>query len=257
MADTQLTAVVADDEPLTRAYLKRQLESQFVRVLGEADNAAEALQLVQEFVPDLLFLDIRMPGLTGVQCANALLQLDTITQIVFVTAYEEYALDAFEHGALDYLVKPVPPERLAATLVRARQRLNDVVARQQMAVNAARRAKSGVSIRRLPIREDYAVRLLRVDEIIYATAREKRVFVSAAGSEYRTFYTLAQLETLLPPEQFFRIHDAWLVNLDQIEELCFLGNHSYVVILTNRQQLPVSRYRYADLQRRLGIDEKR
>jgi len=257
MADTKLTALIVDDERLARAYLKRLLESQSVEVVGEAENAAEALPLVQDLDPDLLFLDIRLPGLTGMQCASALLQLDTAPQIIFVTAYAEYTVDAFEHGALDYLVKPVPPERLAAALIRARERLTDLVSRQKASINTSATGTSGARIPRLPIRGDYGVRLVRVDEIIYATAREKRVFVSTAASEHRTFYTLTQLETLLPTEQFFRIHDAWIVNLDHIEELCFLGNHSYVIRLIDKHLVPVSRYRYAELQRWLGIDEKR
>ena len=257
MADMKLTAVIVDDEPLARDYLRRQIERQFVQVVGEAESAVEALPLVQALIPDLLFLDIRLPDLTGMQCANALLQLDTAPQIIFVTAYAEYAVDAFEYGALDYLVKPVPPERLAAALARARERLTDLAARQRASETASGRAALGARIPRLPIREDNGVRLVRLDEIIYATARDKHVYVTTASSEHRTFYTLTQLEKLLPAEKFFRIHDAWLVSLDNIEELCFLGNHSYVLRLSDKQLVPVSRYRYADLQRRLGLGEKK
>ena len=96
--------------------------------------------------------------------------------------------------------------------------------------------------------------LIRVEEILCAVAREKRVFVCSKGGEYRTYYTLTQLETLLPQDQFLRIHDSCLVNLEEVEELIFLGNHAYEVRLSDYQRLPVGRTRYAELQRRLGLD---
>jgi DNA-binding LytR/AlgR family response regulator len=109
-------------------------------------------------------------------------------------------------------------------------------------------------LQRLPIRTDYAVRLIRVEELLCAVAREKRVLVRTKQGEYRTYYTLTQLESLLPSDRFLRIHDSCIVNLDTVEELLFLGNHAYMVRLSNDQQLPVGRRRYAELQRRLGLD---
>src|SRR5579871_2157104 len=170
-----LTALIADDEPLARTHLRHQLEAQSARVIGEAENAAQALQLAEDLRPDLLFLDIQMPGMTGMQVASALLHLEAAPLIIFVTGYSEHAVAAFEQDALDYLVKPVSPDRLAKTLVRARERLTDVRERQREQRQVLERA-AAQPLQRLPIREDYAVRLLRVEEIVCAVAREKRVF---------------------------------------------------------------------------------
>lgn len=280
----KLTGMIVDDEPLARAHLSRLLKAQGVEIAAEADNVATALQLAEDLRPDIVFLDIQMPGLTGMQMAAALVHLDSPPLVVFVTGYSEYALDAFDRNALDYLVKPLSPDRLAQTLVRARERLANRQARLDSAgvaeeptvapgVDAEPSAAEGAGLlselrseagpsgqkastplRRLPIRENYAVRLVRVEEILCAVAREKRVFVRTVGGEHRTYYTLTQLETLLPPEQFLRIHDSCLIQVDQVEEILFLGNHTYRVRLSDGELLPVGRTRYPELQRRLGLD---
>lgn len=274
-----LTGLIVDDEPLARAHLSRLLKTQEVEVVGEADNVATGLQLAEDLHPDIVFLDIQMPVLTGMQMATALLHLEVSPLIVFVTGYSEFALDAFDRNALDYLVKPASPDRLARTLARARERLaNRHVLHKRAGGFGAETSELGAeerstevetsvlstlqepkgeapaSLRRLPIRENYAVRLLRVEEIVCAIAREKRVLVRTAAGEYRTYYTLTQLETLLPPDLFVRIHDSCMVQLEKVEEILFLGNHTYRVRLSDGELLPVGRSRYAELQRRLGLE---
>lgn len=257
-----MTALLVDDEPLARVHLQRLLEVHETQIIGEADNAATALQLAEDLRPDLLFLDIQMPGLTGLQMAAAIQSLDTPPLLIFVTGYSEHALVAFEHDALDYLVKPVTPERLAKTMVRARARLSEREAKRQVRETGPSNSQAGneltigttAPLHRLPIREDFFVRFIPVDEIICAIARDKRVIVRTPEGEHRTYYTLTQLESLLPSELFFRVHDSCLVNIDQIKELHILGSHSYAVKLTNGLQLPVSRSRYPLLQHRLGVN---
>jgi two-component system, LytTR family, response regulator len=249
-----MTALIVDDEPLARVHLRRLLEAQGVLVVGESENAARGLEQAEDLRPDLLFLDIQMPGLTGMQMASALLYLDPAPLLLFVTGYSEHAVAAFEHDALDYLVKPVSADRMAKSLVRARERLADVQSRRAARQRVSERAAEAAPLRRLPVRADYVVHLIRIEEIIAAVAREKRVFVRTHGGEYKTYYTLTHLEALLPGDQFLRIHDSCLVNLAQVEELLFLGNHAYEVRLSNTQRLPVGRTRYAELQRRLGLD---
>lgn len=249
-----MTALIVDDEPLARTHLRRLLEAQGIQVVGESENAAGALEMAEDLRPDLLLLDIQMPGLSGMQIASALLYLDPAPVLIFVTGYSEHAVAAFEHQALDYLLKPVSAERLVKTLVRAREHLAHIQARKEARRRISEQATGAAPLRRLPVRADYVVHLLRVEEIICAVAREKRVFVRTKGGEYKTYYTLTHLEALLPKDRFLRIHDSCLVNLDQIEELLFLGNHAYEVRLSDNQRLPVGRARYAELQRRLGLD---
>lgn len=255
------TALIVDDEPLARAHLRYLLEAQEVEIIGEADQATMALQMAEDVQPDLMFVDIQMPGLTGLQLATALQQSSAESLLVFVTGYSEHAVAAFEHAALDYLLKPVSPERLAQTLARARARLSDAQARTEATQRAAMSvaavtAQEQAPLQRLPIRTDYAVRLIRVEEIAAAVARDKRVYVRTDKEEFRTYYTLSQLEALLPSASFLRIHDSCVVNLNLVEEVIFLGNHTYCVRLSDGQQMPVGRTRYAALQQRLGLDAR-
>lgn len=249
-----LTALIVDDEPLARMHLRYLLEGQEVQVVGEAETAAQALQLAEDLKPALLFLDIQMRGLTGMQAAGALLHLEAAPLLIFVTGYSEYAVAAFEHDALDYLVKPVAPDRLAQTLARARERLADQRLRQQVQQRVEEHAGKNPPLVRLPVRKDYAVRLVRVEEILCAVAREKRVFVRTREGEERTYYTITLLESLLPADRFLRIHDSCIVNVEMIEEVIFLGGGNHLVQLSTGLRLPVGRTRYAELQRRLGLN---
>jgi two-component system LytT family response regulator len=251
----ELTALVVDDEPFARVLLRTQLEAQRITVIGEAGEAAEALNLAEDLHPDLIFLDIQMPGMTGMQMADVVLHLDKPPFVIFVTGYSEYAISAFERCAFDYLLKPVSPERLAQTLVRVRGRIHDSVARAAVsgAVNAEALSDT-TPLRKLPIRDTFSVKFIPVEDIIFAEAREKRVYINTNSTEFRTYYTLKQLETILPSNAFYRTHDSFIVNTTMIEELIFLGSQTYEVRLLNQKCLPVSRNRYSDLQRRLGID---
>ncbi len=248
--------LVVDDEPLARAHLKRLLEEAGASVAGEADNGLAALQKAEDLRPDLVFLDVQMPGMTGLQAAALLTNFDPAPLVVFVTGYSEYAVEAFEKNALDYLLKPASEERVKEALARAGERLKMRENRQttQEKLQKVEAEAASPPLQRLPVREDYAIRLIRVEEILCVVAREKRVLVRTADSESRTYYTLTQLETLLPPERFCRTHDSCIVNLDQVERLNFLGNHSYSVELRNGWKLPVGRSRYPALQRKLGLE---
>jgi two-component system, LytTR family, response regulator len=251
---TLITALIADDEPLARANLRRLLEQQGVTVLAEAENGPTALQMAEHLQPDLVALDICIPGLTGIQMAAALLHLHRSPLLIFVTGHAEHAVAAFEYDVLDYLVKPVAPERLAKTLIRVRERLADRRARQKAERQEMAQTAERPPLRRLPVRGEYLVRLVRVEAILFATAYEKRVLIYTAEGEHRTYYTLSQLEKLLPADRFLRTHDSWLVNLDAVRELLFLGNHNYMLRMDNDMQVPVGRTRYAELQRCLGLD---
>jgi DNA-binding LytR/AlgR family response regulator len=226
-----------------------------VQIVGEAQNGSVALQLAEDLHPDVMFLDIQMPGLTGMQMAYAILHMDIAPIIVFVTGYSEHALNAFDNGALDYLVKPVSVERLTVTLARVRERLSDRKARTEAQLHSIERADKMPFLRSLPVRADYAVKFIALDKVLCAIARDKKVYARTEMGEFRTFYTLTQLETLLPTDRFVRIHDSALVNLDAVVELLFLGDHTYEVRLTDGERIRVGRTRYADLQRHLGLDK--
>jgi len=239
-----ISALVVDGETAGAALMRCQLESQGVVIYGEAESESRAVHMAERLNPDLITVDLPTLGQDIAQVSAALVNLRRPPLLVFVSGHTEYAADAFECDALDYLVKPVAPERLAKTLVRARKRL---------AVSGTNEPVASEPLRMLPVRGDYLVRLVKVEDILFATARDKRVFACTADGEYRLRHTLAQLERMLPGDRFLRIHDSWLVNLDRVEELLFLGNHSYKLRLENKVQAPIGRTHYAELQRRLGL----
>jgi DNA-binding LytR/AlgR family response regulator len=262
-----MNVLIADDEPLARLHLRRLLEAQGVTVVGEAPDAPTALERAEDLRPDAIFLDIQMPGLSGMELAGALKQLESPPLLVFVTGYAEYAVGAFDQGAQDYLLKPVSAERLLRALARLRARLTDQTSREQRpqegisatapAEEATAAAQADYPLRRLPVRGEHAVRLIRIEEIVVAVAREKRVFIQTTdGAEHRTYYTLTELEQWLPPDRFLRVHDSYLVGLDAVEELSLLGNHMYELRLSDGQRIPVGRTRYSALRSRLHLDIK-
>jgi DNA-binding LytR/AlgR family response regulator len=250
-----ITTLIVDDEPLTRSYLRQALEAQGVSILGEAEDGVQALQLAEALCPDLILLDLdfKTPGLTGLQVGSALLGLTPVPLVAFVTGSSQHAVTAFEQGALDYLVRPVAPDRLAKTVTRARSRLADRRARREAQQRTRERAAPAPR-RRVPVWAPSAVRLIGIEEIDSIEAREKLVYVRTKDDEYRTDCSLSKLETVLPPDQFFRVHFSYLVKLERVEELLFLGNHRYAVRLSDNRVLPVGRSRYPALRQRLGLD---
>jgi two-component system response regulator LytT len=202
--------------------MRTLLSDEHVDVVGEADSGVEALQKCEELKPDILFCDIRMPDLDGMETAAALTQLESPPLLIFVTGYSEHAAEAFEKAAFDYLLKPVQPDRLRLTLERSQQNL------------ASRKPKTAPTpLQRLPIRTDYALRLLKIEEVVCALTKVKRVHVHTKDEVFKTNYTLTQLEQMLPQESFMRIHASAIVRIDDVEEINFLGNHTYDVRLRN------------------------
>jgi DNA-binding LytR/AlgR family response regulator len=250
-----ITTLIVAGEPLTRSYLRQAVEGQGVSILEEAESGACGLDLARELCPDLVLLDLdlRAPGLTGLQAGGALQQLDPRPLVVYVTGSSQHAVLAFEQGALDYLVKPVAPDRLAKTLVRARSRLAERQAGREARRRALERGFSAPAPR-VPVWTPSALRLLRVEEIEAVETREKLVYVRTGDTEYRASCSLGEIETLLPPHLFFRCHNSHIVRLERLEELLFLGNHRYAVRLSDDRIVPVGRGRYPALRQRLGLD---
>jgi len=247
-----LSALVVDDEPLARTRLRRLLESLDVHIVGESEDAAEGLRLAGELQPDVVFLDIKMPELTGLQVATALARVELAPVVVFVTGYSDFAVDAFEQNAIDYLLKPITLERLTVTLARVTERIAFKVAIMRPATESVS-ASGLVPMRSLPVKADYAVRFIPLEQIICAISCKRQIHIITKDSDAMTFYSLSQLERLLPTEVFLRIHDSAIVNVDAIVELLFLGDHAYEVRMSNGQLLRIGRSRYPELRRRMGL----
>lgn len=248
-------ALVVDDEPLPRAHLGHLLREMGVGTVTEAADGPECLSRCARDRIDWIFLDVRMPGMDGLAVADALGESAPLSlnrpSVVFVTGFEDYALQAFERAATDYLLKPVERARLSVTLQRLAARTEDPLA---VAASAPAASPALPSLQRLPIRTDYAIRLLNIADIVAAVARDKRVEVLTSETAYPTYYTLSGLEQRLPPEHFLRVHESWIVNLTQIVEIHSLGSQSYQLRLRQGAPLiPVSRRRLPLLQQRLGL----
>ncbi|MEK7824330.1 MAG: response regulator, partial [Candidatus Eisenbacteria bacterium] len=215
-----LRAVIADDEPRARQFLARLLSEQSeIDVVGEAKGGAETLALVARLSPDVVFLDIQMPDLSGLEVARHLTGPEAPV-VVFVTAYDQHAVEAFEVAALDYLLKPIRRERLAEAVRRVAHEVRSGrrAAGQEAAVRSVLKSpevqQSLEPLRRLPVRFRREVKLLDLEQVVRIVSRDRVVLACAEGREYLVDYTLQELEERLPPGQFVRAHRAALVNID-------------------------------------------
>ncbi|MBI1797319.1 MAG: response regulator [Candidatus Eisenbacteria bacterium] len=251
-----LRAVIADDEPRARQFLDRLLkEHGEVEVVAKARNGAEALAAVGRHRPDVVFLDIQMPDLSGLEVARHFIGREPPV-VVFVTAYDQHAVEAFEVAALDYLLKPIRRERLAETLRRVAHEVKSGAraAGQEAAVRAVLASpdvqQSLEPLRRLPVRFRREVRLLDLEQVSRIVSRDRVVLACADGREYLVDYTLQELEERLPPGQFVRAHRAALVNIDAIES--YGGEDGVLVLrLKDGTRVEASERRAAEVRRKL------
>jgi two-component system LytT family response regulator len=245
---TTLRAVIVDDEPLARRVLREYLAAHAeIEVVAECENGFEAVRAVTERSPDLLFLDVQMPKLDGFEVLEL---IDPRPAVIFVTAFDHYALKAFEVHAVDYLLKPFPPERLAEALQRARQRVGQGagVAPGELAASAR---PAGAPADRILVREGAQVTVVPVDQLDYAEAQDDYVCLHVGKKEHLKTQTLGDLEARLDPARFVRIHRSYLLNLDRLARLELDARESRIAILRDGVQLPVSRTGYQRLRERM------
>src|SRR5687768_17035247 len=251
MSAEQPTALVADDEPLLRAALVRALAAEWpeLRVVAECRNGREAVERFEALLPDVCFLDVQMPGLSGVEAAAL---IGRRAQLVFVTAFDQYAVQAFAHGALDYLVKPVEPARLADTVARLRDRLRDArppADHDALIADLAARLARGAAppgLRWLRASVGATVRVIGVDEIDFLRADEKYTRVGWRGdagpaTDALVRTPLKELLAQLDPDRFVQVHRAVVVNLRAIDHVVKHDNETAAIHLKGRGEvLPVS-----------------
>lgn len=253
MPDTLLDTirvVVVDDEQLAReelCFLLHQVGG--LEIVGQAGNGVEALRVIEEYQPDLVMLDVQMPGITGFEVARRVFQAGIECQVVFVTAFDQYAIEAFEVNAVDYLLKPVEPARLATAVERVRKRLaadrsaprprDEEFERlvQMLAERQVRREQLAIKV------EDRFL-LVHADEVIHASVEADQVRVvtnSLSGtSNYRT---LDELQARLDPATFWRVHRSHLVNINKIKEIVPWFSRNYILKMKDSKgtEIPVSR----------------
>ena len=249
MADRSMRVLIVDDEAPARNRLRRILgEIPGVEVVGEAGSGTEAVRLVEQVEPDLLFLDIQMPGLDGF---GVLAELPAPPLVIFVTAFDEHAVRAFEIGSCDYLLKPYPRERVAQALERARRQLPPEQPDWKSLLETLSRAAPSPSATpvRVAVREGERIRLLAPEEILFALSEDRVVRIQTATNRFISDETLTALSERLGPG-FFRSHRAVLVNLDRVSaiEPWFAGSFRIILDHPDAPRLPLSRRRAKDLR---------
>ena len=245
----RLRIAIVDDEDLARAVVREYLTATpDVEIVAECANGFEAVKAVSELQPDLLILDVQMPKLNGFEVVEL---VGRDVAVVFVTAYDQYAIRAFEVHAVDYLLKPFGPERLVAALDRVRERLGrgEVLPVHDLA--AAAQPAQGHT-RRVLVRDGSRVHVLPVEKIDCVQAQDDYVCFRCEGKEYLKEQTLAQLETSLDPAKFVRIHRSFLLNLDRLARVETDDRENRIAILNDGRRLPISRAGHARLSALLG-----
>lgn len=250
-----LKALIVDDEPISRdelAYLLRRTGQ--VDVVGEADRLEAAVRLIRELQPDVVFLDIQLEGESGMDIAKRLSEEGGAKkpEIVFATAYDEYALQAFELNASDYVLKPFEESRIKRTV----DKLTKLVGQKEGAgqtAEPAQRPKQAERLERLPISADDRITLVPVERIVYVGFEDGKTVVATDDRTYRINEPLAALERKLEHGPFFRVHRAYIVNLKAVMEIEPWFHSTCNLIMRNGSSVPVSRTYLKELRQLLGF----
>lgn len=246
--NNKLRVVIADDERPARSFLAAMLRGfEDVTLIGEAENGAEAIELIEKARPDLALLDLQMPEIDGLGVVR-LLKKSRMPLVAFVTAYDEYAVRAFEMNAVDYLLKPVERARLREALNRAQERLERAELRIESATSVATAADEYEAItrppllERIPVRQQDEIVIVPVKEIASVVAEGEILRLTTEGNEtYTISYRLKDLEARLDAGRFVRLGRGTLANVEMMRRVSSMPGGTYVVTMSNGQQLGVSR----------------
>jgi two-component system LytT family response regulator len=252
---TKIRTLVVDDEPIARSRVVSLLKhEEDIEVIGEYSSGRQALSAIESLSPDLLFLDIQMPEIDGLDLARSL-KVSGMPAVVFVTAYDEYALRAFEVHALDYLLKPFSAERFRSALGHARAHVSS----RRTGATAPNKTETAATASEVPgprarlmIKSSGRIHFVRMADIDWCEASGNYVRVHVGNQEHLVRDTMGHLESELDPVQFVRIHRSTIVNVDRIQEMHSSFNGEYVVLLRNGTRLTLSRGYRDTIQARLG-----
>lgn len=241
MPDRTVRVLIADDELLARQRIEDLLAKEpRIEIAGQARDGNEAVELIRGLQPDLLFLDVQMPGRTGIDVIEAI-GAEAMPVTIFTTAYERFALKAFDVAAVDYLVKPFDDERFAQALSRARKAIE------------AQPARKSEYLDRIPVESRGQIRVVPVSLVDYITASGPYAELHVGGRTFAIREKMQTLEEKLDPAVFFRIHRSAIVRLDRIDTLLHAAGGDYAVRLKDGTELSVSRSRREELEERVGV----
>jgi len=245
-----LRALIVDDEYPARKELRYMLEKfDYIEVVGEATNAKEALALISALDYAIIFLDIEMPGMNGIELCQTLQNQPDPPFIILVTAYESYALKAFEVNAVDYILKPFDEKRLQQALAKVLKLMQGKQGKQPDEETGS------AKFDRIPVEKQGKTMLIYEEEIFYAYTDQENVFIKTNQESLQTKFTLKELELRLNQTKFFRVHRCYIVNLRKVQEIVPFFNGTYTLILNDKQksEVPVSRNQARKLKTLLGI----
>jgi two-component system, LytTR family, response regulator len=245
---TKIRTVLVDDEQLARQVLREFISRHAdLEIAAECSNGFEAVKSVAEQKPDLLFLDVQMPKLDGFEVLEL---IGNETAVIFVTAYDNYAIKAFEVHAVDYLLKPFSADRFDAALARAKQRLSGIAPQKSpAAADLAASARPPTQyLDRVAVREGSQVSIIPVSKLDFAEAQDDYVALVSAGKKHLKQQTISNLEASLDPTRFLRVHRSYIVNLERVARVEPYGKDTHVAVLDTGVQIPVSRAGYARLK---------
>jgi two-component system LytT family response regulator len=245
-----LRAVIVDDEELARGFLRELLQTHpDVEIAAECANGFEAVKAISETTPDLLFLDVQMPKLDGFEVLEL---IDTASGaspvVIFVTAYDQYAMRAFDAHAVDYLLKPFGAERFDRALERAKSRLGERRLPLELATSRAPDERP----QRIVVKDGTRVHIIPLDKLDYVEAQDDYVALHSGGKSHLKQQSIASLEAALDPARFVRLHRSAIVNLERVVRIEPYGKESRIAILADGTRLPVSRSGYARLLEAMG-----
>jgi two-component system, LytTR family, response regulator len=239
-----IRTLIVDDEDLARHVIRELLSAHpEIEIVAECANGLEAVKAFTKHQPDLIFLDVQMPKLTGF---DVLELIGTDVSVIFTTAYDQYAMRAFEVHAVDYLLKPIGRDRFDVAVDRAKNRFNErMPAPAELAASAR---PPGQYLERLVVKDGTRVTFISIDKLDYAEAQDDYVGLASQGRKHLKQQTIASLEACLDPQNFVRIHRSYIVNLERVARIEPFGKDSRIAILSDGSRLPVSRSGYNRLK---------
>ncbi|MED1607065.1 LytTR family DNA-binding domain-containing protein [Cytobacillus kochii] len=242
-----LTAYVVDDEPLARDEVKYLLQrSKKVKIVGESDCIDQSIKEIPQLVPDIVFLDIELTEGNGLLLAEMISDMEPTPSIVFATAYDEYALQAFDLDAVDYLLKPISEERLHKALDKL------IKIKKQITSNILTNNEKNKS-RKLPVLVEEKIILISLDDIYFLEAFEGKSLIHTKENDYLVSDPLIMLEKKLDRQNYIRVHRSYIVNIDHMNEIVPWVNSTFNIVLANKKKVPVSRTYIKELKKHLGF----
>lgn len=240
-----IKAFIVDDEPLAREVVKKHLQKHpDIVLVGEANDGFEALKLIPEAKPDLLFLDIQMPKINGFELLELLTENPSV---IFTTAFDEFALKAFEVNALDYLLKPFSEDRFDTAI--SKKRNSELISdfKRDIPLQIIHEQN------RIVVKDGTEIKIIPIDDVDYIEAYDDYVKIYQGKKYILKKQTMNHFEQVLPKDQFVRIHRSYILNVNQLTKIESYEKNSYVAILKSGTSIPISRSSYSDLKARLGL----